>query len=97
VRLPVLIIVGLTIAASVAWFAAEQHYDSCVAAAIARTPLSLTAADRGDLPSEWDQFRESPDFFTTPPDSEIEQGEKVEDRPRKRRARALDGCSRLPS
>ena len=95
VRLVVLI-AGLAIAAAMAWYAAETHYDNCIAAAIARTPLSLSGADRSDLPSEWDQYRNSPDFFNTPTDSEIADGVRVEDRPRKRRERALNGCSRLP-
>ena len=88
---------GLLIAGAIAWFAAEQHYDNCITAAEARTPLGragLTAADKEELPGAWDQFLD--------PEEILERGERAEevaavlDRPRERRQDAIDGCSRLP-
>lgn len=43
----VVILVGLLIAAALAWFAAEHHYDNCIDAAKATHPIGQrsTAAD----------------------------------------------------
>ena len=91
-------LVGLAIAVSVAWFAAEQHYDNCVAAATAATPLGeagLTAADKAALPSQWDKYRVDADEILNPDESAANVA-AVPDRPRERRERAIDGCSRVP-
>ena len=74
------VIVGLLIAASIAWFAGEQHYDNCVQAALASNPLP-TASEQ----SNWDQYGGS--LLDQPPSRE----EVLSDR----RAE-LDDCSRLP-
>lgn len=84
---------------TVAWFASEQHYDNCLTAAIAAHPLGengLTAADKVALPSKWAQYRNGGeiDFFDSQEDADLTTA--IFDRPRVRRARAVDSCSRLP-
>jgi hypothetical protein len=52
-RTAALIAVGLLIAAGVAWFAAEQHYENCVTAAEARFPVE---GDPGSVQDEFERF-----------------------------------------
>ncbi len=85
----------LLVAAAIAWDAGERHYDNCVAAAVAANPLALTAADRQDLPSGWDQYRND-SFFDSAPEDVAAKAAQVQDRPRERREAAVEGCSRLP-
>jgi hypothetical protein len=52
-RTAALIAVGLLIAAAVAWFAAEQHYDNCVNAAKLRHPVGLAGGNPRQEYERW--------------------------------------------
>lgn len=75
------VIVGLLIAAALAWNAAERHYDNCVAAAKADNPPAPTFT--GSLDESGD------------PDT-ISRLTYLDERPGRRREAAVEGCSRLP-
>jgi len=88
VKFAALLLVGIAVAASIAWFASEQHYDNCVGKATAEFPLGrsgLTAQEKGTIGGGYDYYPdEGPSFL------------EVEDRPRERRKAALSDCSRVP-
>jgi hypothetical protein len=86
VKVAALVVVGVIVAAAVAWYAAELHYENCVSAATAAHPLGeagLTAKER-ESQNPFDTFRDG----EPPPE--------VTGRPLERRRAAIDGCSRLP-
>jgi len=90
VKFAALLLVGIAVAASIAWFASEQHYDNCVEAASAEFPLGesgLTAQEKRTIGGgyDWDYEGGNNPLF-----------EEIEDRPRQRRKAALNDCSRVP-
>lgn len=76
------------VAVAVAWFAAEQHYDNCVQAAQARTPLSPTAEEQARL--------NRLEFDAAAGEDVRAERVKLEGAARARREAAVEGCSRLP-
>lgn len=94
------VVVGVFLAASVAWFASEQHYENCLTTARANFPLGqagLTAQDRKDEPDWSDVYADEGlgDLGNSRQELE-EKRAAIRDRPRQRRQAAIKGCSRLP-
>jgi hypothetical protein len=85
VRTAALLAVGVLIAASVAWFAAEQHYENCVTAAEARAPVG----EAGSLLDESESLLDEPG-------SVQEEFERFTGEAQRRRREAIEGCSRVP-
>jgi hypothetical protein len=84
-KVAVLVVLGLLIAAAVAWDAGEHHYDNCVAVAKERNPLPSTR-------NAWDHLPD-PLGILDPEDEALRTEVRLRLQNRKR---AIDGCSRLP-
>jgi hypothetical protein len=89
VKAAAIVVAGLLILGALAWNAAEMHYENCVEAARARTPLSLSAAEQGEVGGLTAEELLNPEEAGRAED-------RIRDAPRRRRAAAVEGCSRLP-
>ena len=84
-----LVIVGLLIAAAVAWDASERHYDACVNAAKARTPVKLGALHE-TLRTFEPRSGAKPKLGANVPDLTVVVDQRA-------RERVVKGCSRTHS
>jgi hypothetical protein len=88
-RTALLVLVGLLVAAALAWNAGEMRYENCLQAAQARNPL-------GDAGLTRQEREQSSEFFGDDLLSEDERPPEVSVRPLERRRDAIADCSRLP-